>query len=60
MVRRHIKYRADGRKYRGFWSDGKQNGTGEFFSVGAHKWKKGQWNNGRRIKWIETEDEETL
>jgi hypothetical protein len=43
----------DGKQYKGFWKDGKQNGEGEFFFPSENIWKKGIWENGKRIKWIE-------
>lgn len=46
---------ADGRKYKGFWSNGKQHGEGEFINptkAGENFWKKGIWNDGKRVRWI--------
>ena len=43
---------ADGRKYRGYWKNGKQHGEGEFYNVATNTWKKGNWNEGRRVNWI--------
>lgn len=42
----------DGRKYDGNWVDGKQDGEGYFFSQGSASAKKGEWKEGRRIKWL--------
>ena len=43
----------DGRKYRGSWKDGKQHGEGLFYSIKGNSWKKGIWENGKRIKWLD-------
>ena len=43
----------DGRKYKGSWKDGKQHGEGLFYIADKKIWKKGIWNNGKRIKWID-------
>ena len=48
---------ADGRKYNGCWKDGKQHGEGMFFNVSQGKWKKGIWENGKRMRWMEDEPE---
>ena len=44
---------ADGRKFKGYWKNGKQNGEGEFYNPETRETKKGIWENGKRIKWIE-------
>ena len=44
---------SDGRIYKGGWKDGKQHGEGLFFCVKKKVWKKGIWENGKRIKWID-------
>ena len=43
---------ADGRKYKGFWMNGKQHGEGEFYNQKEDQWKKGVWNDGKRVRWI--------
>jgi hypothetical protein len=43
---------ADKRKYKGYWSNGKQHGEGEFFNPKEGAWKKGIWNDGKRVRWI--------
>ena len=43
----------DGRKYKGNWKNGYQHGEGEFFFPSEQTWKKGIWENGNRINWIE-------
>lgn len=49
---RYLYFRADGRKYRGFWKNGKQHGEGEFFAANQGNWKKGVWEDGKRIRWL--------
>ena len=41
--------------YRGEWKDGKQQGVGYFLNVGEKREKKGEWVDGKRIKWIKEE-----
>lgn len=36
--------------YMGFWKDGKQHGLG--FMVSKTTVKRGQWEHGKRVKWI--------
>lgn len=43
---------SDGREYNGYWKNGKQHGEGLFFSPEEEKWKKGIWNEGKRVRWI--------
>jgi hypothetical protein len=38
--------------YRGYWKDGKQHGEGEF-SSSTISWRKGLWEDGHRVKWLE-------
>lgn len=47
----YIYIRNDGRKYKGYWKNGKQHGEGEFFHPKENIWKKGVWSDGRRVKW---------
>jgi hypothetical protein len=47
-----MKIRSDGRKYKGGWKNGKQNGEGEFLQNASSQWKKGQWSEGKRVRWI--------
>jgi hypothetical protein len=47
-----FKLRADGRKYRGFWQHGKQHGEGEFSNNSEMTWRKGLWENGKRVRWL--------
>ena len=42
----------DGRIYDGNWKNGKQHGEGKFFNPKKNEWKKGIWEDGKRIKWI--------
>ena len=39
---------ADGKKYKGFWKNGKQQGEGESYDPIERKWIKGFWNEGKR------------
>jgi len=43
MVFYHNKIRMDGRKYRGYWHNGKRHGDGEFYKPKRGIWKKGVW-----------------
>ena len=43
---------ADGKKYKGPWKNGKQNGIGEFYDPIKDIWKKGEWEDGKRMRWI--------
>jgi hypothetical protein len=50
-----INFRADGRKYKGYWKNGKQHGEGEFFNnTNNSQWRRGIWDDGKRVRWIET------
>lgn len=42
----------DGRRYEGYWHDGKQHGEGRFTNSKGRT-KVGLWENGIRIKWID-------
>ena len=33
------------------WKNGKQNGEGEFFHPKENSWKRGIWNEGKRVRW---------
>jgi hypothetical protein len=48
-------FRSDGRKYKGYWKNGKQNGEGEFYQVKEGVWKKGIWSEGKRVRWTNNE-----
>ena len=43
----------DGKKYKGNWKNGKQNGNAEFFFPLQKIWRKGIWEDGKRIKWVD-------
>lgn len=43
----------DGKKYKGEWKNGKQHGIGEYYDPDENTWKKGIWEYGKRIKWID-------
>lgn len=44
---------SDGRIYKGYWLNGKQHGEGEFFNPKDKGWKRGIWNDGKRVRWIQ-------
>ena len=48
----NLTSRADGRKYKGYWKNGKQHGEGEFFNNNTQQWRKGIWDDGKRVRWI--------
>ena len=41
-----------GKKYKGYWKNGKQHGEGMLYNIKNKSWRKGIWDNGKRIKWI--------
>ena len=43
----------DGKKYNGEWKNGKQHGYGESYNVAEKTWKKGIYENGKKIKSID-------
>ena len=43
----------DGRQYRGGWDNGKQHGIGFFLKLGQSHEKEGEWNEGKRIRWVD-------
>ena len=49
----NLIFRNDGRKYKGKWKNGKQHGSGEFFHPKENSWKKGIWNEGKRVRWTQ-------
>ena len=40
-----------GKIYKGMWKNGKQHGDGEIFNPKENLWKKGFWNEGKRVRW---------
>ena len=42
---------ADGRQYHGMWKEGAQHGEGMYMLQNGMT-RKGEWNNGQRIKWL--------
>ena len=48
---------ANGKIYKGYWKNGKQDGEGEFYFPSDRKWKKGIWKEGKRVKWIQNSDD---
>ena len=49
-----ILYWPDGKIYKGEWKNGKQNGIGEVLNGNNSNWKKGYWENGKRVNWIDS------
>ena len=43
----------DGKRYKGKWKRGKQHGEGAIYEPSLREWKKGEWYEGRRVKWKE-------
>ena len=41
----------NGKIYKGLWKNGKQHGEGEMFNPKDNAWKKGFWNEGKRVRW---------
>ncbi len=37
------------------WKMGKQNGEGRFFNVETNTWRKGIWEEGKRVRLIESD-----
>ena len=48
----------DGRQYDGNWKNGRQDGEGKFYNPKNKQWKKGIWKEGKRIKWIESDEKD--
>lgn len=51
MVRCGWKGRPDGRRYEGYWQNGKQHGQGVYYNAQGRR-KDGEWNEGKRVRWI--------
>ena len=49
----------NGKIYKGYWKNGKQEGEGQFYTPSDKKWKKGIWKEGKRIKWIESDEKDS-
>jgi hypothetical protein len=47
-----VYYWADGRRYEGYWQNGKQHGEGKYI-LPTGVVKIGIWEDGKRIKWID-------
>lgn len=45
----------NGRKFEGSWKQGRQHGEGKF-TLNNGKAKQGIWNEGVRLRWIDTEE----
>ena len=50
-----IYYWADGRKYEGYWAQGKQHGLGRYIIPQESQERYGLWEDGKRIEWFENE-----
>ena len=46
----------NGKIYKGLWKEGKQNGEGKMFFPYENAWKKGVWENGNLVNWIDEEE----
>ena len=44
---------ADGRKYDGQWVNGRQHGEGMYWAKIDVKPRKGSWEEGKRVAWID-------
>ena len=47
---------ADGRCYEGQWGNGKQHGEGKYTTQSGKVSRVGQWNEGKREKWLDKEE----
>jgi len=52
-------FRADGRKYRGQWFEGKQHGKGTFIKQNGEE-REGEWVEGKRVRWITSKVDEAV
>ena len=46
-------YWPDGRIFKGHWRNGRQHGDGEFYDPKKNEWRKGQWENGKNVKFFD-------
>ena len=46
---------SDGKKYKGYWKNGKQDGEGEFYNPQTNVWRKCLVKNGKRVRWLDEE-----
>ena len=63
MINKHgfgVYFWADGRKFEGLWSNGKQHGVGRYLIPSEGKEKTGIWEDGKRIEWIDGENIEKI
>mmetsp|Transcript_12133 Transcript_12133/g.23047 ORF Transcript_12133/g.23047 Transcript_12133/m.23047 type:complete len:355 (-) Transcript_12133:151-1215(-) len=44
---------SSGKRYEGGWASGQQHGAGFIFEPGSTQGRKGIWENGKRLQWIE-------
>jgi len=47
----------DGRKYEGYWANGKQHGRGKYILL-DNTVKHGIWEDGKRLKWVNVKGED--
>ncbi len=40
-------------KYIGSWANGKQHGTGILYDTRENTKKQGEWNSGKRVRWVQ-------
>ncbi len=52
-----VYHLSDGRRYEGWWRNGKQHGLGIMYNqrptMDEPKSKRGLWEEGKRIKWLD-------
>ena len=48
-----IFYWPNGKIDKGIWKNGKQDGDADYYNPKNKTWKKGYWENGKRIKWYQ-------
>ena len=53
---RGIYHWSDGRVFNGIWKEGLQDGKGTYYDANGNP-RRGIWNNGKRIKWLDEENQ---
>ena len=43
----------DGKQYKGYWKNGRQHGKGQYFDPSDQIWKRGIWDYGKKVKWLD-------
>lgn len=51
---------SDQKKYSGWWVSGKQHGLGVFISREGAKRKFGVWEDGKKVRWFNTEEVQAI